>query len=166
MASEQRGGERWREERGGRAHLAEAQRGAAHASYGDPHDDDGGGTPGGAWLRRRRWRGGGRETGRGAQVAADFGGVVGGYSSGISHRRFDEEVQWRPGVWARLSSGGGRGAGPRGGRALGRPGAGAELGRAHVGPGKEKVALGRAGGGEEGEKGAGVGRPNGQGRGG
>jgi hypothetical protein len=40
------------------------------------------------------------------------------------------------------------------------------MGRARVGPGKEKVALGRAGGGEEGEKGAGVGRPNGPGKGG
>jgi hypothetical protein len=41
------------------------------------------------------------------------------------------------------------------------------MGRARVGPGKEKVALGRAGGGgEEEEKGAGVGRPNGPGKGG
>jgi hypothetical protein len=41
-----------------------------------------------------------------------------------------------------------------------------EMGRALVGLEKEKVALGRAAGGGEGEKGAGVGQPNGPGKGG
>jgi hypothetical protein len=45
---------------------------------------------------RRQWRGGGRETGRGARVSADFGGVVGGCSSGNPHRRFKGEARWAP----------------------------------------------------------------------
>jgi hypothetical protein len=57
--------------------------------------------------------------------------------------------------WAAMS------ARMRGGR--GRP-RGWELGRARVGPGREKGALGRAGGKER-EKGTGVGRPNGPGKG-
>jgi hypothetical protein len=100
-----------------------------------------------------------------------FGGVVGGKNCA---EPFGEDVQWRalPDARARLSSGGGgrwasthgrvgrrgakarrarwRGAGPSGGRALGR-GAGTELGAGppHAGPRREEVALGRAGGGGE-----------------
>jgi hypothetical protein len=152
VASERQGGERWREERGDELTSAKHNE-ALRSECGDPHGD-GGGAPGGAWLRRRRWRSGQRRTGRGAQVFGRFWGVVGGCSTGISHGRFGKKhsSSWRPGAWAPLGGGGGRRstreargrvhAGRAGAGPLGRPGArgrrggaGAELGRAGAGRG-------------------------------
>jgi hypothetical protein len=164
MASEQRGGERWREERGNE--LTSATAAALRA---------GRGTNGGSW--RESWATGGKNR------------ASGGCSTGISHGRFGKKrsASWRPGAWAPLGGGGrrftrGRARWPlgrhgRGAGASARAGPGAAAGRAgprrgakarrarwlgprsRAGPrGREEGVLGRAGGGKEGGEG-GVGGP-------
>jgi hypothetical protein len=162
---------------GGRVQHREEKSGGERKGASSPRRR---GTPGGTRLRRRCWRGGGRGRGeerrRGRKIArravrgrctVAWASWLPGAWAHLSMRRWARNGLLVVRVRARdlgRATAGPRGlarSGGCGGHALGhlgarsRDGRGWELGRARVGPGKEKGALGRAGGGGRGRRGRG-----------